>query len=107
MSFGNTLRALLEERNISQRQFSQDLNLAPSTVGNYVRDLREPDFSTLKRFASYFSVSVDYLLEYDTHSQSSPNDVVASQILASLSPDDQHLWIEQGKLLCRLRNLKK
>lgn len=106
MKFGDRLRILLENQDISQRQFSQDLNLAPSTVGNYVRNLREPDFDTLKRFAAYFSVSTDYLLDYEPQIQTNQNLTTANQILSHLSADDQQLWIEQGKLLLRLHSTK-
>lgn len=96
------LRTLLEERDISQRQLAQDLNMAPSTMGNYIRDLREPDFETLKRIADYFSVSIDYLLEHSTAVLPDNVSQQALQLLCSLSPADQRLWLEQGKVLLRL-----
>ena len=54
MNFGNKLRALIEERGITQKELASHLNIAPSTVSSYVQNTREPDFVTLKLIAKYF-----------------------------------------------------
>ena len=51
MNFGNKLRALIEERGITQKELASHLNIAPSTVSSYVQNTREPDFVTLKLIA--------------------------------------------------------
>lgn len=108
MDFGNILRSLLEENNISQKKLAEDLNMAPSTIGNYIRNFREPDFNTLKRFASYFQVSIDYLLDYhcDTYLNSKhEHDLI--RIFSSLSDEYKELLIAQAKLLFRIQKNKK
>ena len=62
MKFGARLENLLEEQNISQKQLSRELHIAPSTLNGYLRRDREPDFTTLIKLARYFHVSTDYLL---------------------------------------------
>lgn len=57
MRFGDKLRMLIEEQGIAQKQLAQDLNIAPSTMGNYIQNTREPDFETVKLFAGYFNVT--------------------------------------------------
>lgn len=42
MSFGDNLRALIEERDITQKELAKKLNIAPSTLGSYVQNVREP-----------------------------------------------------------------
>lgn len=69
MSFGNNLRTLIEERNMTQKELAQQMNIAPSTIGSYVQNTREPDFATLKLLAGYFDVSIDYLLDYSSGEQ--------------------------------------
>ena len=59
MSFGDNLRALIEERDITQKELAKKLNIAPSTLGSYVQNVREPDFATLKMFANFFDVSTE------------------------------------------------
>ena len=48
MNFGDILRELLEDRDLSQKQLADALNISASAIGNYVRNNREPDFGTLK-----------------------------------------------------------
>lgn len=62
MTLGNRLKFLMEERNISQKELSKELNIAISTLNGYANDYREPDYKTLIGLAQYFDVSVDYLL---------------------------------------------
>lgn len=66
MKFGTRLENLLEERNLSQKQLSTELHIAPSTLNGYLRREREPDFTTLIKLAMYFNVSTDYLLGITT-----------------------------------------
>lgn len=62
MKFSNRLENLLEERNLTQKFLSKELNIATSTLNGYLRQNREPDFDTLINLAKYFNVSIDYLL---------------------------------------------
>ena len=104
MSFGNILRELLSSRGITQKQLAINLNIAPSTLGNYIQDSREPDYDTLKRMADYFDVSVDYLLE---HRSKKANSLVEDELLhifRSLTPEQRELYIEQGKVMIKLNN---
>lgn len=48
MKFSEKLRLLIDEFDITQKQFANDLNIAPSTIGGYVQGVSEPDFETLK-----------------------------------------------------------
>jgi len=101
MRFGDVLRDLLKYEGISQKQLAEDLNIAPSTIGNYIRNIREPDFSTLKAFADYFQVSTDYLLD---HAQVRVNKTLSRQeqnllyLYQSLTPEQQKIYLEQGKV---------
>ena len=62
MELSRRLENLLEEHNLTQRQLSNELHIAPSTLNGYLRRNREPDFATLIKLAKYFKVSTDYLL---------------------------------------------
>ena len=65
MAFGERLLRLLEEREITQREFAAILNIAPTTLNGYIKSNRQPDFELVKNIASVLSVSTDYLLGYD------------------------------------------
>lgn len=60
--FGERLKALLEERDMSQVGLSRLLHLGKSTISQYISGVRNPDIATLKAVAEAFSVSTDYLL---------------------------------------------
>lgn len=59
---GQRIQALLNEKHLTQKQLSLNLNMAASTISGYIRGAREPDFASLDAIARYFNVSVDYLL---------------------------------------------
>ena len=61
-SFGTRVKELRNQRGLRQDQFAKKIDVAPSTVGAYERDTREPSFEILKRMSNYFNVSIDYLL---------------------------------------------
>lgn len=97
MLFGDILRNLLEEKNITQKQMAADLNIAASTLGNYIRNTREPDFATLCRIAGYFCVSTDYLLDYHPSYNISPLEAELLRVFRTLTTEQQKIYIEQGK----------
>ena len=65
MAFGERLLGLLEERDITQKEFAATLNIAPTTLNGYIKSNRQPDFELVKNIASALSVSTDYLLDFD------------------------------------------
>lgn len=58
------LKELRENKGISQKELSEKLNVAQSTVGMWESGKREPNFETAVLIAKYFSVSTDELLGY-------------------------------------------
>ena len=62
MNFSNNLRALREEKNITQKQLASYLCLSRSTIAGYETKSHQPDFVTLEKLATYFNVSIDFLI---------------------------------------------
>lgn len=60
--FGERLKTLLEERDMTQVELSRLLHLGKSTISQYISGARNPDIETLKAVAEFFSVSTDFLL---------------------------------------------
>jgi len=108
MQFGDILRNLIEEKEITQKQLADRLNLGLSTLGNYINNIREPDFKTLKRIASYFDVTTDYLLNYQTdiHKGNTQAENDALRIIRSLTSEQRKVYVEQGKALLKLKPKK-
>lgn len=63
MAFGEKLSELLEERNISQKEFAKTLNIAPTTLNGYIKNKRQPDFELVKKISTVLNVSADFLLD--------------------------------------------
>lgn len=61
-SLGNRIRYLRENRNITQRELANILNIANSTMSQYESDIRVPSDDIKIKIADYFHVTVDYLL---------------------------------------------
>ncbi len=57
------LKELRKKRNISQLKLAMDLDMNQNSISRYENGVREADYSTLIKFADYFDVSIDYLLE--------------------------------------------
>jgi repressor LexA len=56
------LSELRKAHNLSQKTLAENLKIAQNTLSQYETGKREPDLETLQAIASYFDVSVDYLL---------------------------------------------
>ena len=57
------LKKLRKERKISQLKLAMDLNMNQNSISRYETGAHEADYATLIKFADYFGVSIDYLLE--------------------------------------------
>lgn len=101
MDFGVRLRELLELRNISQKELASAIKISPSTVGNYICGLRKPDYITLKAIASYFRVSVDFLLDMDAGYTTDEGEAKLVQIYRILSDPQRELLLDQAMLLIK------
>lgn len=107
MSIGENLRTLLTERNMTQKELAQKLNIAPSTMGSYVQNAREPDSATLKAIAGYFQVSIDYLLDYSPDLNQSTQERELLRIFRGLSPNQKEICIEQCRVFLRANHKEK
>lgn len=65
MKFNERLKSLRQSRSLTQAQVSQIAGLSRSAIASYETGTREPDFDTIKLFADYYHVTVDYILVSD------------------------------------------
>lgn len=59
--FGTRLHAR-KERKLRQEDMAKQLGIARTTYAMYEQGKREPDYNTLIKLATFFEVSIDYLL---------------------------------------------
>ncbi|WP_144525203.1 helix-turn-helix domain-containing protein [Bacillus sp. DE0042] len=60
--FGSRLHNLRKERKLRQEDMAKQLGIARTTYAMYEQGNREPDYNTLIKLATFFEVSIDYLL---------------------------------------------
>ncbi len=61
--FGERLKRLRKDNDLTQGQLAEKIGVVPSAVGKYERlEASYPSIETLIRIADYFNVSLDYLL---------------------------------------------
>lgn len=65
VDFGNTLKTLRLQENMTQAQLSQKLGLTKSVISTYETGLRLPSYDVLIHIAQIFKVSTDYLLSVE------------------------------------------
>ena len=62
MTFGNKIKSLREEMEMTQTQIAELIPMNQSNYSKIERDQQEPDLKQLKRIAEILGVSADYLL---------------------------------------------
>ncbi|MEF7658509.1 helix-turn-helix transcriptional regulator [Bacillus thuringiensis] len=60
--FGTRLQTLRKERKLRQEDMAKKIGIARTTYAMYEQGNREPDYNTLIKLATFFGVSIDYLL---------------------------------------------
>ena len=62
MDFSKRLKALRQQKGLSQSALAQEIGISKSSINMYERGEREPGFATLQAFCALFGVDTDYLL---------------------------------------------
>ena len=89
------LRALRQERNLSQQKLADIIGVTQQAVHKYEYGLAQPEFNTLIQLSKLFHVSVDYLIEnpeFDrTYSYRAKNSDDRNTIIeVDISPSEYH-----------------
>lgn len=77
--FGERLRRLRKERDITQNDLAEHIGVVPSAIGKYERvDNSYPSVDALIKIAEFFDVSIDYLLRGVEHNRTVENNISGS-----------------------------
>jgi len=71
-NYANILRNLRLQANLSQAELAQKLGISRSAISSYENGTRRPNHNMLIKMASFFDVSVDYLLGKELQSVHHP-----------------------------------
>jgi len=80
------LRTLRNKKGISQLKLAESIGVSQQSINKYENHNIEPDISTLKKLADYFSTSIDYLVGYNGE-----NSTTKSSKKYSLDKDESYL----------------
>lgn len=104
MNIGIRIQTLLEEKNISRREFAQLLHVNYSTATGYIQNRRLPDCETLLQMSILLNTSTDYLIGRTTirHHKDlfyTETEGILISNFRSLSPDMQQVLIDISSCL--------
>ena len=64
LTFGEKIRLLREEQEITQKQLGDAVNMTQRKVSYLEKDRYEPSLQDVKALCDYFQISADYLLGF-------------------------------------------
>ena len=67
LSFGEKIKLLRENKELTQRELGDILNMTQRKISYMEHDKYEPSIDDLKAICLYFNVSADYLLGFGKH----------------------------------------
>lgn len=62
--FGDNLRDILKEQNMSRRELAQVLGLSEATISNYINKKQMPTMEVIVNMAYELSMSIDELIDF-------------------------------------------
>ncbi len=62
MFSGENLKTLREIHNLSQKELGEQLDVSDTMISMYEQNKKQPSLTTITKMATYFNVSVDYLI---------------------------------------------
>lgn len=88
----NRLKELREERGYTIRSLSAVIDIHYNTISSYENELRDFNTKALKKFATFFEVTIDYLLCYSGYYVF----VNYHNIMLKVNEDDYKLLYKEG-----------
>ena len=107
MQFQDKLKQLIDDHNITRKELADQLNVAYSTVGNYINAGREPDIDMLIKIADCFSISVDELVGHSTSNSISDDEIRLLRLFRQLAPENRELLIKIAAVMGEQHNSKQ
>lgn len=97
MDLGTNLKQLRKEKELTQEELAECLNVAPQTVSKWENNLSMPDISFLPVLADYFGITVDALLR---------NGVECRDNAMKMQAKEVHALVDSGKIEEAYKKLK-
>ena len=66
--FAERLRKLRKEKNMTMKELAKEIGTSDVSINNWENGINEPKITYLKRLASFFNISADYLIGLEDES---------------------------------------
>ena len=96
-NFGNNIKSLRKERNLTQEQLAEYLNVSSQAISKWETNCSFPDITLLPIIASFFEISIDGLVGHDLSK--------INEDIESIAIKSDNL-INEGKLAEAVSNLR-
>jgi len=98
-TFGQNLRNLRLLKKLSLNALGKELDVTGSAVSAWELGKKEPNFDMLKKIASYFMVSTDYLLNHQVLDNEEQKNAVVTQLAHKLYEKSKDIPVFEEELL--------
>lgn len=95
MSFGNILKRIRQENNLTQEELAKKINTSRSNIANYENDKNMPSIDILEKLSKIFGCSIDYLLGKTAENSISISDKIYMCPVYGQIPAGEPNWAEE------------
>ncbi|EJR09136.1 hypothetical protein II9_05567 [Bacillus cereus MSX-D12] len=97
--FGQNLRKLRNSKGISLSKLGKELGVTGSAISAWELGKKEPSFDMLKKIASYFMVSINYLLNHQVSGNEEQEKIAVTQLAHKLYEKSKDILLFEEELL--------
>ena len=98
MAFDEILHDLIKRDGVELKDLADAAGIAVSSLGNYIKGKRYPDYKTIVLIAEYFGVTTDFLLEYQPKLSIGNDENKLLRVYRKLTEEQKELYIKQGMI---------
>jgi len=101
--YGDKIATLREQFHLTQKELADEIGITRAALSHYEKNRREPTYDILKKLATFFHVTTDYLLEKTANPITEPLSTNTIKINPALS--EQAIYKKLNKLSPKNLNL--
>lgn len=97
MKYGAIFKSLRTEKKLSQQELADYMQINRSTYARYETSQTQPDFDTLFKLATFYDVSIDYLLGYSDEKNTYANITPTQKTILDFFENSPSLSFDEGE----------
>lgn len=98
MTLGEKIKMLRQKKGLTQAQLADLLFLKQNAISAYEKDVNQPSLEMIKKMATIFNVSADYLLGIDEANKNSSLEKTFQHILEEVIYEESYAYIKDGEV---------